>query len=87
MAVLAIPLSRVNPRQGRFSRLLPGMTLCFLYIVTLSAARSGVEKGTIPVEIGIWWVHVIYLVLIYCLYNTEWFARPRKLISLLGLKS
>ncbi|MFT7688240.1 MAG: lipopolysaccharide export system permease protein [Candidatus Azotimanducaceae bacterium] len=87
MAVLAIPLSRVNPRQGRFSRLLPGMTLCFLYIVLLSAARSGVEKETIPVELGIWWVHVLYVVLIYCLYNSAWFALPKKLMSRLGSKS
>jgi len=82
LAVLAIPLSRVNPRQGRFTRLLPGMTLCFLYIVSLSAARSGVEKGQIPVEVGIWWIHVLYLILIYCLYNMQWFSRLFKFFKL-----
>ncbi len=73
IAVMAIPLSKVNPRQGRFTRLLPGMILCFLYVVSLSAARSALEKGQIPLEAGLWWVHGIYLAVVLCLYKLEWF--------------
>ena len=71
IGVLAIPLSRVNPRQGRFTRLVPGMILCFLYVVSLSAARSAMEKQQIPEAIGIWWVHVLYLGLIVLLYRID----------------
>ena len=75
IAVMAIPLSKVNPRQGRFTRLVPGMTLCFLYVVMLSAARSAMEKGQVPAVLGLWWVHGIYLTIIVCLYNLHWFQR------------
>lgn len=69
IAVLAVPLSRVNPRQGRFSRLVPGMMLCFLYVVCLSAARSALEDGRIPMSLGLWWIHGIYISLILLIYN------------------
>ena len=75
IAIMAIPLSRVNPRQGRFTRLVPGMILCFLYIVLLSAARSAMEKGQVPLGLALWWVHGIYIVIILCLYNLQWFRR------------
>lgn len=69
VAVLAVPLSRVNPRQGRFSRLMPGMMLCFLYVVSLSAARSALEDERIPMALGLWWIHGIYITLIVVIYN------------------
>ncbi len=72
IALMAIPLSKVSARQGRFTRLLPGMILCFLYVVLLSASRSAIEKGQIPVALGWWWVHVAYLTIILGLYKTGW---------------
>ena len=56
MTIMAVPLSRVNPRQGRLTRLVPAMTLCFVYVVSLSGARSGLEEGNIPIEFGLWWL-------------------------------
>ncbi len=76
IALMAIPLARVNPRQGRFTRLLPGMFCCFLYVVILSAGRAALEKGQIPIGVGLWWVHGMFLVLVILLFNGEWFARP-----------
>lgn len=69
IALLAVPLSRVNARQGRFTRLLPGMVLCFLYVVSLSTARSALEAGRIPMEVGLWWIHLLYLALIVGIYK------------------
>jgi lipopolysaccharide export system permease protein len=71
MALLAIPLSRVNARQGRFSRLLPGMVLCFLYVLCLSAARSALEDGRIPISMGLWWIHLVYLGVIVGIYKLD----------------
>ena len=31
LVLLAVPLGRVEPRDGRFSRVAPGVLLCFLY--------------------------------------------------------
>ncbi|MFT4677652.1 MAG: lipopolysaccharide export system permease protein [Candidatus Azotimanducaceae bacterium] len=71
IALLAVPLSRVNARQGRFTRLLPGMVLCFLYVVSLSTARSALEAGRIPMVMGLWWIHLIYLALIVGIYKFD----------------
>ncbi|MBS03110.1 MAG: LPS export ABC transporter permease LptF [Gammaproteobacteria bacterium] len=75
IAVMAVPLSRVNPRQGRFTRLIPGMILCFMYVVLLSTARSAVEREQIPMTIGLWWIHAAYLVLVAVLLRNERLVR------------
>ncbi len=78
IALMAIPLSRVSPRQGRFTRLVPGMILCFLYVVSLSAARSGLERGNLPLAYGLWWIHLIFIAVTACLYQLD------RLVELLG---
>ena len=72
IALLAIPLARVNPRQGRFTRLVPAMILCFVYIVALSGARTALEKGDIPLELGLWWVHGLALGVTFLMYRLDW---------------
>ncbi len=74
IAVLAVPLSRVNPRQGRFTRLVPGMIICFFYVVVLSTGRSAIEKGQIPAEFGLWWVHAIFVLITALMFKLEWLA-------------
>lgn len=74
IAVMAIPLSRVNPRQGRFTRLLPGMLCCFLYVISLSVARSAIEKEQIPVAMGLWWVHGIFILIVWLLFRLDWLS-------------
>jgi lipopolysaccharide export system permease protein len=69
IALMAIPLSKVNPRQGRFNRLIPGLIICLVYIMTLGAARSALEKGTIPIEFGLWWIHGAAIILVAGLYR------------------
>ena len=69
IALMAIPLSKVNPREGRLNRLIPGLIVCLIYIMSLAAARSGLEKGTIPLALGLWWVHGIAIVFICGLYR------------------
>ena len=81
IAIMAIPLSRVNPRQGRFTRLVPGMLLCFIYVISLSAARAAMEKGQLPTWPGLWWVHAIFILLVWLLYHLDWFSRPFDLLA------
>ncbi len=71
IALLAIPLSRVNPRQGRFTRLVPAMILCFVYIVALSGAKSAVENGNVPPAVGLWGVHVVFLLIVAGAYQLD----------------
>lgn len=71
VGLLAMPLAKVNPRQGRFTRLVPGMLLCFLYVVSLSAARSAVEKQQLPAGLGLWWVHVVFVGITAALFRID----------------
>ncbi len=61
VTLLAVPLSRVNPRQGRFLKLLPAILLYMAYLSLLIAARGQLDKGKIPMALGLWWVHGMFL--------------------------
>lgn len=61
VTLLAVRMSRVNPRQGRFFHLLPSMLIYIAYLGSLIAARNAVSDGRIPVWMGIWWVHLLFL--------------------------
>ena len=61
ITLIALPLSRVNPRQGRYTRLLPAIFLYLAYITLLSTTRSAVEDDKLTPWIGLWWVHLLFL--------------------------
>lgn len=61
LALLAVPLSRVKPRQGKYAQLLPAVFICICYVNLLFVARAWVDKGKIPPIIGVWWVHILVL--------------------------
>jgi len=63
VTLLAVPLSRVNPRQGRFLKLLPAILLYMAYLSLLIAARGALDKGKIPMSLGLWWVHGLFLLI------------------------
>jgi lipopolysaccharide export system permease protein len=63
VTLMAVPLSRVNPRQGRFLKLLPAILLYMAYLTILISARGALEKGKIPAALGLWWVHGLFLVI------------------------
>lgn len=63
LALIAVPLSRVNPRQGRFAQLFPGIIIYIVYIDLLFVSRSWVEHGVISTNLGLWWVHGIIFIL------------------------
>lgn len=68
MALLAVPLSRVRPREGRFVKLLPAILIYIVYANMLYVARSWVVQGTVPISIGMWWIHVVLLGVIGLFY-------------------
>ncbi len=61
LMLIAVPLSKVNPRQGKFGRLLPALALYLLYYILLIACRSAIEDGKIPQQLGMWWIHALGL--------------------------
>ena len=63
LTLVAVPLSVVNPRQGKFGKMLPALLLFLGYFLLLTAMRSGVESGSVPSNIGLWPVHIMALLL------------------------
>lgn len=61
LAVLAVPLSRSQPRQGRYGRLAIGLLVFIIYFNLLSAGKAWVEQSTVPAYVGLWWVHALML--------------------------
>jgi lipopolysaccharide export system permease protein len=61
LALIAVPLSRLQPRQGRYARVGLAIVAYFLYSNLLSVARVWLEKGDLPPIVGVWWVHALAL--------------------------
>lgn len=57
LALLAIPLSRTSPREGRYARVGIGLLLYITYANLLSIGRVWMEDGVVPENVGVWWVH------------------------------
>lgn len=63
LALIAVPLSKVNPRSGKFAKLLPAIILYIVYADLLFVARAWLIDHEIPLWLGMWWVHIGFLVL------------------------
>jgi lipopolysaccharide export system permease protein len=61
LAIFAVPLSRSQPRSGRYGRLALGLLVFIIYFNLLSAAKAWVEKGEVDPAVGLWWVHGLFL--------------------------
>lgn len=63
LALFALPLSCVRPRQGRFARFLPAIIVYTVYIDGMFVSQSWVKKGIVNSTLGMWWVHALMLIL------------------------
>lgn len=59
LALLAVPLSRTSPREGRYARVGIALFVYLIYANLLSIARLWVERGIITDAVGMWWVHAV----------------------------
>jgi len=76
MGLLAIPLSHSAPREGRGGRALLGILAYTIYANTLYMCRSWVATGAIPAPLGMWWVHVLVL-----LIALAWLQRQGRMVG------
>lgn len=83
LALLAIPLSRSRPRQGRYARMLAALVIYAVYFNLLDVSRTWVELGTSP---GIWWAPAVLGLLVFGLY-VPWLKFFRKLPGRRGRQS
>lgn len=63
-ALIAFPLSRIQPRQGKFMRVFPAVLIYALYVSLLFCSRSWIKAGMVPSWIGMWWVPMLAALLV-----------------------
>lgn len=68
LALLAIPLSFVNPRAGRTNNLILALLTFMTYSNLLSLSQAWVAQGRLAFSIGVWAVHLLMLVALTLLF-------------------
>lgn len=63
LAMLALPLGKTPPRQGRYGKLLAAVLVYIVYANLLVMCEVWLEKGILPAALGMWWVHGALIVL------------------------
>ncbi|MDR3414913.1 MAG: LPS export ABC transporter permease LptF [Nevskia sp.] len=61
LALLAVPLAYLRPRQGRYGKLVQGILVYLVYANLISFGATWIGKGKIPAAAGLWWVHALVL--------------------------
>lgn len=61
LGLLAVPLARTRPRQGRYGKLGIGIAIYLVYANLLGAAQVWIQQGTVPPLVGMWPVHALML--------------------------
>lgn len=69
--LLAVPLSKTNPRQGRYLKMLPAILIYIFYLAFLINARSAIADGGLPHSIGLWVVHIPFLLIALVMLNWQ----------------
>lgn len=79
MALIAVPLSRVNPRQGRFANILPALLLYLIYFLAQSSLKSAASAGKLDAELSMNIVNILFLTLAILLnsWNSTWLSKVR----------
>ena len=60
LALIAVPLAALRPREGRYARVAIAILLYFVYSNLVSAAQVWIEKGRLSPLLGTWWVHALF---------------------------
>ena len=78
LTLLAVPLSKLMPRQGRYARVWLAVLLYFIYANLLAAGKIWLANGKTPQLLGLWWVHAaVALAALLVIAVPHWQARWR----------
>jgi len=71
LTLLAVMLSRTDPRQGRFGKLFIAILVYVVYNNLIGVARNWLEQGVVPSVLGLWWVHGLLMTLFIILWTQQ----------------
>lgn len=63
LTLLAVPLSRLRPRQGRYARVWVAIVIYFLYQNLINIGKVWIARGSVPEIAGLWWTHAAAVLL------------------------
>ena len=82
-ALLAVALSEIDPRRGRYFNFIPALGLYIFYACMIFLSRSWIKDGSLPMSLGMWWIHglmIVVVVLLFC-HRIGW----RRMQQLVGV--
>jgi lipopolysaccharide export system permease protein len=74
LALVAVPLARLKPRQGRYARVWLAVLIYLLYSNLISVGKVWIARGTAPQWLGLWWTHVAVVLLALLVIAAPGFA-------------
>ncbi|HKK13652.1 MAG TPA: LPS export ABC transporter permease LptF [Gammaproteobacteria bacterium] len=75
LIVIAVPISRTTPREGRYGRMFVAVLVLIIYYNLMGTAQVWVEHGDVPPFPGMWWVPALGLTVAGLLL---WRQQPRR---------
>ncbi|MCK4708431.1 MAG: LPS export ABC transporter permease LptF [Gammaproteobacteria bacterium] len=63
LGLLAVPLSYISPRQGRYGRIGLALFIFIIYLNLLGFSKGALERSSIPMWLNFWWVHLLFFTL------------------------
>ena len=78
LGFLAIPISYSSPRKGRYDKIFLGALVYFLYFIGMSVAKKMFLLELTPNFLGLWWLHLIMILIIIGIYYQDKNSIPRR---------
>lgn len=81
LAFMAIPMSAVNPRTGRFANIIMAVPVFMIYSNLVSMSQAWIAQEKVPAGIGMWGVHAVMIAVLLVLFLWRlgklraWFGR------------
>lgn len=77
IALWAPLLARTQPREGRYGRIVAAVLIYTVYFNLVGVGESWLSRGVFGANIGLWWVHGLFLLLGLGLWWYHSLDRPR----------
>lgn len=61
LMLLALSISKTSPRESKYGSLVLGLLIFVVYINLIAIGVSLIAQNKVPVWLGTWWVHVIFM--------------------------
>ena len=78
LGLLGVPLSRANPRQGKYGKVVIAVVVFAGYYNVSIVAKNWIEKDVVNIMVGIWWVPlllVVFMLILLWRQNVLFFRR------------